>query len=1272
MRPLKRKVPSTTKFILDEEATVNRIIERDIWQPVIKPEPERWLSLELIVEESRSSFIWQELIDNFQQILENQGAFRSIRVWTIKSENHQKQDSNLSLIRRRRRGKLEQRQHLHRELIYPDNRGLILLVSDCVSPLWQNATLHQWLKDWSESQPTAIVQLFPERLWDSTQLSLGRKLFARALKPGVANHKLILDDLPFWLPINKDDTLVLPVLNLEPQILKLWTHVVAGFGNARISTYLFDLEFIKLPKNQRQVRNDNKSSVETSPQSQTSGNQNKSPEKQSPEIEAEQVKRIVKRFLVTASPIAQRLAGMMAAAPVDISVVNLIRKTCLKEAQPVHVAEVYMGGLLRVTQEDTEGKARVYDFIPGVRKVLNQAMAINETENVLDAISKYIGEKIDRSVHSFTALIDLLPEYKENELNKVFPFARIGIDVLRNLGEDYVMLAEEILARCSGKTSSINISNEHEQQKPLNEAKVLVVGQGSVGKTSLIERLIHNKYYKNQPQTDGLNVETWNVQVNNKDIRLNVWDFGGQEIYHATHQFFLTKRSLYLLVCNCRTSEEENRIEYWLKLIESFGGKSPVIIVGNKKDEQPLDINSKALREKYPNIQAIIETSCQDNIGIDELRTAILQQIANLKEVYDLLPLSWFEVKQQLESMPQDFITYSNYIGICYKNNILEEQNQDQLIDLLHRLGLVLNFRDHPILKDTNVLKPNWVTEGIYALLSDETLKTKTKGVFTPADLSRILDPKRYPAKRHGYLIGLMKEFELCFELDCKPPQFLIAGLLPKDQPDETALQGETLEFQYHYNVLPSIVISRFIARMYHLADKQIWWRSGIVLKYGNNRALVKSDHEDQKILISISGSNSTRRELLAMIRYQFQAIHQTIKGLIVEAKISLPNHPEIFVDYTHLLNLQELGEITFIPPGLREKVSVQELLNSIEFQEGYLAKSDRTDIYIERPPIEQKCYNAIVQPGALIRIKAPQRMGKTLLLEKILNHARAQGYQTAKLDLKLADIDILANLKTFLQWLCIDVADSLELEPQLDKHWQEVFGLNKNCTRYFQKYLLSITDSPLVLAIDNFERLFDYPEIFPQFCLLLRGWYEAAKQGDKIGNIWKKLRLVVVHSTESYPSLDTNHSPFNVGLAIELPEFSLQQVVELANQSGLEMLGGPDLNQLIRMVGGHPYLVQQVIAHLKSQQTTLEELLRLAPTEQGIFSDHLRQQLWHLQHNPQLETGYKRVVMTNAPVRLDTEVAFKLHSLGLVKLSSNDCVPSCDLYRQYFSNRLG
>jgi len=329
-------------------------------------------------------------------------------------------------------------------------------------------------------------------------------------------------------------------------------------------------------------------------------------------------------------------------------------------------------------------------------------------------------------------------------------------------------------------------------------------------------------------------------------------------------------------------------------------------------------------------------------------------------------------------------------------------------------------------------------------------------------------------------------------------------------------------------------------------------------------------------------------------------------------------------------------------------------------------------NIYIERPPIEAKCYQEILQPGALIRIKAPQKMGKTWLLENLLSYAREQGYQTAKLDLQQAENSILDNLKTFLQWVCVDVSDSLDIEPQVNETWQDIYGVNKNCTRYFQKHLLSVSESPLVFAIDNFDLLFQYPDIFSQFCLLLRGWYENAKGGDRVANIWKKLRLVVVHSTEVYPSLDSNHSPFNVGIPIELPEFNQQQVKAFATGYELDKQLGQGLIKLMELIGGHPYLLQQAFVNLKSQQINLEQLFTLAPTEEGIFSDYLRQLLWHLQHNSPLEVGYKKVVKANAPVRLDAEVAFKLHSLGLVKLSGNDCLPSCDLYRQYFSERLG
>ncbi len=336
------------------------------------------------------------------------------------------------------------------------------------------------------------------------------------------------------------------------------------------------------------------------------------------------------------------------------------------------------------------------------------------------------------------------------------------------------------------------------------------------------------------------------------------------------------------------------------------------------------------------------------------------------------------------------------------------------------------------------------------------------------------------------------------------------------------------------------------------------------------------------------------------------------------------------------------------------------------------LTPQPNTNIYIERPPTEEKCYKAIVEPGALIRIKAPQRMGKTLLSEKLLDYARQQDYKTAKLDLNLADNSILTNLKTFLHWLCIEISEDLELEAKLDEYWQEgIGGINSNCTRYFEKHLLRNIETCLVFTIDNFERLFKYENIFSDFCSLLRSWHETARQNDTRGKIWKNLRLVVVNSTELYPTLNNYHSPFNVGSAIDLPEFNFSQIEKMAQLYGVDIqLGEQGIIKLMKLVGGHPYLVQEALTNLNSQEMSLDKLLTLAPTEQGIFSHHLRQQLRSLQDDYQLKSAYEKVVTANEPVNFNSEITFKLHSLGLVKIIRNDCIPSCDLYRQYFSDR--
>jgi len=183
----------------------------------------------------------------------------------------------------------------------------------------------------------------------------------------------------------------------------------------------------------------------------------------------------------------------------------------------------------------------------------------------------------------------------------------------------------------------------------LNEAKLILVGRGAVGKTSIVQRLVDDRFDPNEKKTEGIQITEWPLRLHDyEDIQLHIWDFGGQEIMHATHQFFLTQRSLYLLVLNGREGGEDADADYWLKLITSFGGDSPVIVVLNKIKEHPFDLNRLALQQKYPLIRGFIKTDCADGTGIIELRKAIERETDHLEDLRAAFPASWFTIKDQL------------------------------------------------------------------------------------------------------------------------------------------------------------------------------------------------------------------------------------------------------------------------------------------------------------------------------------------------------------------------------------------------------------------------------------------------------------------------------------------------------------------------------------------------------------------------------------------------------------------------------------------------
>ncbi len=343
---------------------------------------------------------------------------------------------------------------------------------------------------------------------------------------------------------------------------------------------------------------------------------------------------------------------------------------------------------------------------------------------------------------------------------------------------------------------------------------MILVGRGGVGKTSLVQRLVCNKFDPHEKKTDGIAITPWQIKVGDDQVRLNIWDFGGQEIMHATHQFFMTKRSLYLLVIDARAGKHESNIEYWLRLIESFGGDSPVLVVINKIKEHQLDLNRRGLQQKFPNIRDFIDTDCEANIGIEKLLRIIQHETDRLPNLRDPFPASWFTIKDALAALKENFITYEQYQNLCTHDGITETQSQDTLVGFLHDLGIVVNFRDDQRLTDTHVLNPHWVTNGIYKVLNADTLARKS-GEVNPQDLTSLLDAKEYPRHIHRFLFDLMEKFELCYEFYDGHGQYLIPELLSEEEPAglEKFAAIDALRFAYHYNVLPEGLLPRFIVR---------------------------------------------------------------------------------------------------------------------------------------------------------------------------------------------------------------------------------------------------------------------------------------------------------------------------------------------------------------------------------------------------------------------------------------------------------------------------
>ena len=318
----------------------------------------------------------------------------------------------------------------------------------------------------------------------------------------------------------------------------------------------------------------------------------------------------------------------------------------------------------------------------------------------------------------------------------------------------------------------------------------------------------------------------------------------------------------------------------------------------------------------------------------------------------------------------------------------------------------------------------------------------------------------------------------------------------------------------------------------------------------------------------------------------------------------------------------------------------------------------------IKRCSIESECYENIEVPNCLIRIKGPKKMGKTSLLTRIKAHANKNKYESIYLRFdNLIEPENIKNINNFLKAFNKNVKGRFPDAPNWNR-WDEQ-NAKISCTEEFEALLYNL-DKVVVLLLDEVDDFFNYPEISKDFFIMLRTWYEASNHKE----IWENLRMVIAYSTEYHGKLDIHLSPFNIGLPIELKEFTPEQVTQLAY---LHQLPIKVVDSLMSIVGGHPYLIRLGLYKMSADELTIEELLKYAATESGIYQQHLSRHLETLSNQKNMKAVFSQILKTNSPLRLPNKnrELHQLEAMGLITIKGDYAEPRCELYRKYFQERL-
>jgi len=467
LRPLMRGFPSQSHFTLDEEATVHRIADTQVWLPVMRPEQTRWLELEIVIDEWPSIALWRDGIRELIIMLTNLGAFRSVQIWSLWTDS---KSGNVELHHGWGANAKDVAPRPVRELNAEHGNRLVFVLSECISPSWYDGTVGNILDQWGHTEMVVLMQLLPDKFWRRTGLVNATSVLFRSSAPGKSNTQLNAIPTPdsHNTPPPKK-VFPVPVLSFDPQLVSMWAQSITGKNNLWIPGVLLPLDKHEGSSRQQLIKKeqDQESASKTFAE----------------DIEAKAL-NLVKRYRQNASADAWKLAGYLSAtSPLNLRVIQLIQRVMLPEIKLEHIGEFYLSGLIKHQKRDAIVDDKTYfEFVPGVRSILQSSIKRSELVAVLQQTTQFInretGSPIDLESSVISPSLASISDLDES------PFAKVLPSVLRRLGGAYARLADSLEGKTTFEEKVVTERTDMER-KDAEEAERLVTQKAEQERTAI-------------------------------------------------------------------------------------------------------------------------------------------------------------------------------------------------------------------------------------------------------------------------------------------------------------------------------------------------------------------------------------------------------------------------------------------------------------------------------------------------------------------------------------------------------------------------------------------------------------------------------------------------------------------------------------------------------------------------------------------------------------------------------------------------------------------